>query len=276
MKTFKTLLAVALAITILISQVGAVFAATAKNGSISGIVTSLTCETDAVTAVKTFLVTVQGMDGSPQTFQIDQSTADSLGLIELTADGTPDCRQELLDAAIGMVVTIDRADILSDEAEKQHPVGAALASFFSEITDYDAIMTAHENGTGFGVIAQVLWLTRKLQGDTEIFLDILLARETGNYTAFTYEEGVSIPQNWGQFRKLILDGEKNNSLGIVMSDREEGNGNNSVGTGNGQRNGNGQGNGGGQDNGNNNHGNNHNDENDHNRQNEDQDRGRNN
>ena len=137
-------------------------------------------------------------------------------------------------------------------------------------------MTAHEKGTGFGVIAQVLWLTRKLQGDTEIFLDILLARETGNYTAFTYEEGVSIPQNWGQFRKLILDGEKNNSLGIVMSDREEGNGNNSVGTGNGQRNGNGQGNGGGQDNGNNNHGNNHNDENDHNRQNEDQDRGRNN
>jgi len=264
MKTSKILAASVMAIAILVSQVGAVFGAPVLKKSISGMVTSLTCETDAVTAGKTFLVTLQVMDGSSQTVRIDQLTADSLGLIELTVDGNPDCRPELLDAAIGMEIRIDAADILSDEVEKQHPVGAALATFFSEITTYDAIMMAHENGTGFGVIAQVLWLTKKLDGDTETFRAILLARQTGDYTAFMYEEGAAIPQNWGQFRKLILDSEKKNSLGIVMSDKEKENGNNSSGTGNGQGN------------GNNNHEDNNHDENNNNGQNEGQGRGRNN
>ena len=258
MQTSKFLIALILAISVMISQVGAAFAApTLQDGTIVGTVNGLTCRADPMTGIKTFLVALKLTDGTSQTVLIDQATAESLGLIEITADGSPDCTQEVLDTAIGMEISIAATDILEDE-EPKHPVGDALATFFEEITDYDTIMQAH-NGEleelefgkfGFGVLAQALWLTTKLEGDSDTFLAILLAKKTNDYNDhFTYENGTSIPQNWGQFRKLILDGDKKASLGIVMSEKDQDNGNNSGNNGIGL--GTGNGNGQGQNNGNN-------------------------
>jgi len=79
-------------------------------------------------------------------------------------------------------------------------------------------MAAHANGTGFGVIAQALWLTKKLDGDADVFLAIIDAKKTKDFSAFVLADG-TVPQNWGQFRKVIMDGKKGN-LGIVMANRD--------------------------------------------------------
>ena len=249
----KLIQSLVLAFAILALPISAVFAApAAQEGFISGTVTALVCETDATTGITTFLVTVEGADGTSQTVRIDQLTAYELGLISLDESGNPDCSEEALAEAIGLEVEIDPALVIPDEQEPQHPVGGALATFFADITDYETIMAAHEEGVGFGVIAQALWMTKKLEGDSEVFLAILEAKETKDFSAFVFADGTS-PTNWGQFKKVVMNGEKGN-LGIVMSGRDEENGNGN-GNGNGN-NGNGNnGNGNGNGNGNNGNGN---------------------
>jgi hypothetical protein len=256
MKNPKALLSFALVVMVFVTQVGTVFAAPTADQSVSGTVTALACQTDQVIGDKTFLVTVQPPHGPSQIVRVDQATAESLGLVELDGDGNPDCRPEALAKAVGTEVTIASTDILPDTEEAQHPVGAALATFFEEITNYDAIMQAHENGYGFGLIAQALWLTQKLGGNTETFLAILQARKTGDYSSFTFADGTPVPENWGQFRKLILDGDKQHGSGVAMSDKNKEHSNNGGGgNGNGDSNGSGQGNGNPDDTKNNDHGN---------------------
>jgi len=127
--------------------------------------------------------------------------------------------------------------------ETQNPAGAALASYFADVTDYATIMSAY-NGEydfgecGFGVIAQALWLTRKMGGNSDTFLAVLLAKQTGDYSAFTFEDGTAVPDNWGQFRKIVLAGDKKANLGIVMSQKDEEHGNNGSNGHNGQGQGN--------------------------------------
>lgn len=243
MKISRLFLTFTLAFAILIAQVGTVLAAPSlQEGSITGNVTELVCDTDTTTGTVTFLVTVES-NGTSQTVRIDQQTAVDLGLITVDESDVADCSEEALAAVVGVEVSIDPATVISDEEEEQvakHPVGAALAIFFGEVTDYDAIMAAHEDGFGFGVIAQALWLTKKMEGDAETLSAILLAKETGDYSAFVLEDGSS-PANWGQFRKAVLNGDKQNNLGVVMSGKED-KGNNGQGNGNNGNPGQGQGN----------------------------------
>jgi hypothetical protein len=227
-----------LAFALLVLQVGVVLASPATQEEfITGTVMELVCDTDPTTSVTTFIVTVEDADGNMQTVRIDQLTAEDQGLVFVDEDGNPDCSEESLLAVIGMEVSIDAQLVIPDQEETQHPVGAALSTFFSDITDYDTIMSAHEDGFGFGVIAQALWLTQKLEGDSDVFLAILDAKESGNYEDFVLDDGTT-PKNWGQFRKSVMDGEGN--LGTVMSGQDNENGN---ANGNGNRNGNGNGNG---------------------------------
>ena len=105
---------------------------------------------------------------------------------------------------------------------QKHPVGSALSNFFSDLlgVDYQTIMEYHDNGAGFGVIAQALWMTNALGGDSETFAAILEAKQTKDYSAITLPDG-STPQNWGQFRKAVMsDREKSKeNLGAIMSGR---------------------------------------------------------
>jgi len=225
MKNIKFLISLTLVFAVLAAQVSAVFAAPA---AIAGTVQSVTLETNTNTAVTTVLLTVVA-NGESQTVRITLESAITLGIITLGGDGNPVINELIL----GQPVEIDPATVIIDEQMDQHPVGSALATFFSDIIDYKTIMAAHEDGTGFGVIAQTLWLTRKLDGAADLFVAIIEARRTKDFSAFVLEDG-TIPQNWGQFKKVIMDGKKGKP-GIAMTDQgNNGSGNNGNGNGNGK------------------------------------------
>lgn len=267
MKTSKILIAFFLVIAVLSMHVGAVFAAPANEAALlTGTVLSVTLETDVNTAVITVLVTLVDENNISQTIRLSQKTALDLGLLIPSGNGgipviNPD--------ALGKPIQINPKTVISDNEVDRHPVADALATFFSDIMDYDTIMMAHEKGAGlceggagFGVIAQALWLTQKLKEEFEIdtaelFCAILSAKETGDFSYFAIvnDDGTTtIPKDWSQFRKAVLD--KKDNLGMVMSKNKDksnnGNGNENNGNGSTKGNGNnGKDNGNSKDNGNN-------------------------
>jgi len=243
MLKIKLLIRLLLTITILVAQVGTVFAAPTlqESSPITGIVQGITLETDVNTGITTVLVTVLDEHDLSQTARVSQETAIMLGLVTLDADRNPVINNSVL----GQLIEVELETVIQEEEADQHPVGSALATFFSDIAGlgYDQIMAAHNKGTGFGVIAQALWLTMKFDGDSEIFLAILEAKETGDYSAFVLDDGTT-PENWGQLRKAILDSSgKKDSAGIVISNKDKNknknNNTNNNGNGNGVENNNG-------------------------------------
>jgi hypothetical protein len=136
--------------------------------------------------------------------RIGQATAIAVGLVALNGDGNPFINV----SALGKPIEIDPATVIPDQQESRHPLGNALTAFFSDVpgVDYKTIMAAHNNGVSFSVIAQTLWVTKQLEGNSEVFEKLLIARETGNYSDFAVD-GVT-PKNWGQLRKAILDSRK--------------------------------------------------------------------
>jgi len=247
--THKTrfFLSIVFTVTLLAIQFGGVIAAPARQhpAPVSGILQSITLETDTVTGVTIVSVDVVDGDASLQSARVSLETAIAHGLVVLNGDGKPDINN----SALGRAVEIDASSLMSAHEENEHPVANALATFFSDIDgiDYETIMTAHEQGAGFGVIAQSLWLTTKLEGDAEIFEELIRAKQTGDFSAFLLEDGTS-PENWGQLKKAILEKDRKNGPGVVISNNHgNGNGNNSANNGNGNNGGNN--NGGGNDNG---------------------------
>ena len=241
----KFSLSLVFSLSLFVIQVGEVFAASAweKEPPVSGVTQSITLETDTITGVTIVSVDVIDNDQVLKSVRVSLEAAIAQGLVILNGDGKPNINH----SALGKPIEIDPSSIVPTSEEDQHPVGSALATFFSDVEglDYETIMTAHEQGAGFGVIAQTLWLTTKLEGDAEIFEMLIDAKQTGDFSAFILEDGSS-PDNWGQLKKAILANDKKNNLGVVMSNSN----NNGNGSGNNQGingNGNGNGNNGGKD-----------------------------
>jgi len=112
-------------------------------------------------------------------------------------------------------VEIDPTTVIPDEPtteEPIHPIAALLAAFFGE--EGSVVNSYHEDGYGFGVIAQALWMSKNLNDDASLAGLILEAKKSGDYSAFTLPDGSS-PTNWGQFKKAAL--EKKNNLGVIVS-----------------------------------------------------------
>lgn len=238
MKNAKFFISLVLTLTVLAAQVGAVFAAPALQelSPVRGAVQSITLETDINTGVTIVILSVLNENGLSKTVRIGLETATKFGVITLDGDGNPSINTSLL----GQSVEIDNMALILDREEDQHPIGSALAAFFSDIAgiDYETIMAAYDEGTGFGVIAQALWLTTKLEGDAKVFEAILEAKQSGDYGVFILEDGTE-PKNWGQLRKAILESGKKDNPGLVMSDKDNGNSNgnsNSIGNGNSEEN----------------------------------------
>ena len=223
MKITKFLIRLLFVLAVLVAQVSVVFAAPEP---ITGTVQSITLETNANTAVTTVLVTLLENEVS-QTVRLTIESAITLGLVILGGDGNPVINESIL----GKSIEIEPTTVINDE-QNQHPVGDALATFFSDITglDYASIMAAHDEGTGFGVIAQALWLTRKLEGNAEVFLAILDAKKTKDFSAFVLDDGTT-PANWGQFKKAVMDGKKGKP-GVALADVENNGNSNSNANGN--------------------------------------------
>ena len=228
MKNAKTFISILLASILIITQASVVFAAPIMDTSaiIAGTVTAVTLETDTNTGVTTVLVELD----YTQTVRIGEEDAYHLGLLDYKSDGDP----IIVDPLPGYIEIKAKA-VISDEEEPRHPVGSALALFFSDIEglDYSAIMDAHAAGNGFGVIAQALWMIRKLGGTADDFALLLEAKRDGDFSKFPLEDG-TIPTTWVQLKKAVAE-----NLGTVMSDRtnKENNGNHGSGN-NGNANGN--------------------------------------
>lgn len=226
MKRTKFLLSVLLATIFLAAQVMVVGAAPATQDTtpITGTIESIVLETDTNTVTTTVVVTLTDEFGETQTLRLSVEDATALGLV--TDDGSGPVVD---DGKVGTEVEIDPATVIPDETEEtmdeaQHPVGSALSNFFSDVlgVDYEMIMDYHDDGVGFGVIAQALWMTNALDGDTETFAAILDAKQNKDFSGIKLPDG-SIPTNWGQFRKAVMkdrDKSKEN-LGAVMSGRAE-------------------------------------------------------
>jgi len=225
----KILISTMLALIFLAVQVVAVGAAPAAQDDppITGTIVQdgITLETDPDTDTTTVLVTFVDEMGETQTVRLSLEDASALGLV--ADDGTGNFIVD--ETKYDTIVEIDPATVIPDEMddtseEPEHPVGGALSNFFSDLlgVDYETIMEFHDNGTGFGVIAQALWMTNALEGDSDTFAAILEAKQTKDFSGITLPDG-SEPTNWGQFRKAVMsDREKSKeNLGAIMSGRAE-------------------------------------------------------
>ncbi|MGB7875029.1 MAG: hypothetical protein WBL25_11650 [Anaerolineales bacterium] len=228
----KIVFSILLATIFLATQFIAVGAApaTQETTPITGTIESVVLETDTATDTTTVVVTLTDEFGETQTIRLSLEDATALGLVTDDSSGPV-----VDDSQIGTTVEIDPTLVIPDETtdEEQHPVGSALSDFFTDLlgVDYEMIMDYHEDGMGFGVIAQALWMTNSLvsEGDTEmemtpeeLFSAILDAKKNKDFGAITLPDG-SEPTNWGQFRKAIMsdrDKSKEN-LGAIMSGRAE-------------------------------------------------------
>ena len=209
MSKTKLLAGVLLVFMLLTAQAGVAAAAPlAQEANITGTIQDITTETDA-NGVTTVLVTLEDDQGVIQTVRISDVTADELGLFDLTT-------QEPVLTQIGQPVVIDPTTVIPDEEpteEDVHPIAALLAAFFGE--DASIVNGYHEDGFGFGVIAQALWMSQNLNGDASSAGLILEAKQSGDYSEFsTFFDG-PVPSNWGQFKKEVL--QKKNNLGVIVS-----------------------------------------------------------
>ena len=201
-------------LAVLFAQVGTAFAApSAQDTSITGTVVNVITETDETTGATTVVVTYSDSAGQPQTARISLETAVGLGLV--TVDPTTNVVTVV--AVPGDALTLDPATVLPEEEtgdEYVHPIAALLASFFG--VEPAVVQGYHEDGYGFGVIAQAMWMAKGLgEGDMAAAGLILEAKKTGDYSAFTLPDG-STATNWGQFKKAIMGKDKKN-LGIIVS-----------------------------------------------------------
>lgn len=263
MKNVKLITTLVLAFAFLFAQVGNVAAAPLAQdpAPITGTIDTIVVETNANGDP---IVVVTLLDGQSYTFSVE--TAVTLGLLVLDpATGEPvldgsglpqaDLTQE------GQPVEFLPTDVIPDETEEPvHPISAILAAFFNE--EASVIDGYHEDGFGFGVIAQALWISRNLTGtedevgDASLVEDILTAKQDKDFDTFfelhpeyVLEDG-TVPSNWGQFKKALS--EKKNNLGSVVSGHAEEDENSSQSAnenGKGKGNDNGNGHGQGNDNG---------------------------
>ena len=204
----KLLLGTLLIVTVLFAQVGTVFAApVAQEGTtttISGTITNI--ETQVNENGETIvLVTLDGY----QTISLSAQQAADNGLYDLNTG------ELLVQAGDTVELVVDPAVVIPEEGEPEepvHPIAALLASFFGE--DATIINGYHEDGFGFGVIAQALWMAQGLE-ETNPDVDagmILDAKRDKDFSAFILPDG-STPSNWGQFKKAALGKDKKNQAG---------------------------------------------------------------
>jgi len=239
---------VLLVLAILFAQVGTALAApAAQEGTttnITGTIVSVATETDA-NGVTTVVVTYIDANQAQQTVRLSLEAAVTEGLVtvdEMTKEVT-------IVAQPGEALDLDPGSVSPEQEEPTdeyvHPIAAILAKFFG--VEPAVVQGYHDDGYGFGVIAQAMWMAKGLTDGSEgvVVVDaglILAAKKSGDYSAFTLPDG-STPTNWGQFKKAAMGKDKKN-LGIIVSGHADTT-TDETGTqtlqGNGQGNGNGQG-----------------------------------
>jgi hypothetical protein len=211
----KLIASLLLAVLIVAMQTGIAAAAPASQSTtpITGTIKSITIVKGTATTEATVLVAVLDSLGKTQRVYISVDTAVLLGLVTLD----PVTKLPVVDKTkIGQTITIEPAQILPPPTETEEtgeqPVAVILANHFD--VEYSVILDYYAQGFGYGEIAQALFIAQKL-GDVALAGDILNAKKTGDYSAFTLTDG-STPTTWGQLRNAVL-GHGRHNLGAVVS-----------------------------------------------------------
>jgi hypothetical protein len=241
-KVFITILTVLILITLSGASVWAAPGGQEEEPTIISIVDKI--EIDEETEPPTVLVTLVFVDettneptGETQTVRVSLETAIRLGLVVEGVDeqGNPtfEVNQEMIDNGEPVEIPPDEViEVIEEDEEEegeeaQHPVASALFDVFGSALglDYDTIMSRHEEGFGFGVIAQACWMSYALEGNVDLWGDILDAKKSGDFSPIPLSEDGETPRNWGLFKKAVLksDNEKVKknlaNLGAIMSGR---------------------------------------------------------
>jgi hypothetical protein len=187
---------------------------------VTGTIQTITPLTDPITGDVTVRVGLRTADGVLPIIYSPENAV-SLGLVTATADIPPVVT--VVEAMIGKTLTVDPSLVLETGELVTQPVAVALGDFLSGLLGVDgaALIAYHEQGLGFGEIAQAGFMAMALDGNSTTFSTILAAKKSGDYSAVVLPDG-STPSNWGQLRKAVFSNEKNlKNLGAVMSGRVE-------------------------------------------------------
>lgn len=163
--------------------------------------------------------------GQPQTDENGVTTV--LVKIE-TAEGTQTVRVRPEVAATLVVntsaeLTVNSEDVVTDEepAEDAHPISEMLGDFFD--VDPSVVDGYHEDGFGFGVIAQAMWMSQSVteNGDASATECILDAKKNGTYGECFDFGDEPVPTNWGQFKKALKENKDKHNLGVIVSNHAD-------------------------------------------------------
>jgi hypothetical protein len=218
MRLKSTIFVILLTCTFLAAPLFQVSAQTPVADPVTGTIQTITPLTDPVTGVVTVRVGLRTSDGVlPLTYTLENAIA--LGLVTATGDVPPIV--SIVESMIGQPFTVDPSLVLETGELVTQPVAIALGDFLSGVLGVDGatLMAYHEQGLGFGVIAQAGFMALSMKGDASLFATILDAKKSGDYSAIVLPDG-STPTNWGQLRKSIFgDGKNLKNLGAVVSGR---------------------------------------------------------
>jgi hypothetical protein len=220
----KSLAAILLVTAVLFAQVGTVFAAPPAQDAtpVPVTVTGLSTTTDS-TGATIVVVTALDSNGVTQTYNISVDTAKSLGLATVDSTTGVVTLLDLTTTTEPVVVTIDPTTVLPGEeqpTESVNPISSILATFFG--IDAATVQGYHDDGYGFGVIAQALWMSKGITVDgttdtTVVAKCILDAKKNGTYgECFSFGDD-PVPTNWGQFKKALMDNKEKHNLGFIVS-----------------------------------------------------------
>jgi hypothetical protein len=230
-KTILGCVLVLMMVTAPVLSVGA--AAPAQTATIDGTVQSCVTATDNSTGNTIVVCEINLTGGGTKTIRlsVDDAMAKNLAVM---VDGIV-----TIIATKGQGVSIDESMLLEDQCvmpeDASQPISKILAGYFCKDlgTSYEDIQTLHEDGFGFGEIAQACFMALKLDGTGDLCAEILFAKQNNDYSKLPLPDGVTV-SNWGQLRKAVFGhGQKNSSnLGSVVSDSaKNGNGKNNNGNG---------------------------------------------
>lgn len=222
MSKTKLLAGALLIFMLLAAQVGVASAAPLAQDTtpITGTIDSITLEPDA-NGETIVVVTLTDDQGATHTVRLSVETALALSLVTLD----PITNEPVVDETqVGQTVEIDPTLVISDEEpveEPVHPIAALLAAFFGE--DVAVVNGYHEDGFGFGVIAQALWLSQSItEGEDASAAGLILeAKQNGDYSEFSELFDGLVPTNWGQFKKALRDNKDKHNLGTIVSGQAE-------------------------------------------------------
>ena len=216
-RTIVGSLLVFMMIVLPVTSVGA--SAPGQTTTIDGTVQSCITGIDKASGDTIVICDINLAGGDTKTVRLSMDDAVAMGLATLNEDGTV-----TIIATLGQSFSIDETLVLTDpcvmpEGASQ-PISKLLANYFCGDLGigYDDLQSLHEEGFGFGEIAQACFMALKLDGTGQLCADILYAKKSGDYSGLNLPDDVTV-SNWGQLRKAILDHEKKDSnLGSVVSE----------------------------------------------------------